>query len=364
MSFIKNIFNKKNNAINSYQDFWNWFLKNEKQFFKTIGDVENIEEKFFDELSPKLAELREGYFFLAGMLNDTTAELIITADGDVKQFIFVEELINAAPQIAGWKFTAFKPAMDIKNLAIEMAGDKFNDKNLFFYSNDHAEYPDEIDVTIVHSDLTENNRKNITNGTYIFLDNFLGELDFATTIDNLEIIGKSEAKKELVPIEKLKDFLIWREKEFIEKYEGIRHNTENDGYSAFEAELRNGNPLVGVVNTDLLNWDSKASHPWIMDVEIKFKGGVNGMPDKETFLLLDGIEDKITAQLKDFEGYLNIGRETADSMRNIYFACRDFKKPSKVLAQLKSEVAGKLEINYNIYKDKYWKTFNRFKNNG
>ena len=37
--------------------------------------------------------------------------------------------------------------------------------------------------------------------------------------------------KELIPISKLKDFLTWREKEFIEKYEGTRHNTENDSYA-------------------------------------------------------------------------------------------------------------------------------------
>ncbi|MEO6301766.1 MAG: DUF695 domain-containing protein [Bacteroidia bacterium] len=360
MSFLKNIFSKKDNSINSYQDFWNWFAKNEKEFFKAVGDREIIEKNFLDKISPKLNELREGYCFLAGMLNDTTAELIITADGNFKQFIFVEELINSAPAIAGWKFTAFKPAMDIKRLSIEMGGDKFNDTNLSFYSNDLPEYPDEIDITVIHNDLSERNRKNILNGTYIFLDNFLGELDFATTIDNLEIIGKNEAKKELVPIEKLKDFLIWREKEFVEKYEGTRHNTEKDNYSAFEAELRNGNPMIGVINTDLLKWDRKASHPWIIDIEIKFKDGNNGMPDKKTQQQLDDIEDKITAELKDFDGYLNVGRETADNVRNIYFACREFKKPSKILTQVQSDLAGQLEFSYTIFKDKYWKTFNRF----
>ena len=42
---------------------------------------------------------------------------------------------------------------------------------------------------------------------------------------------------------------------------------------------------------------------------------------------------KIVEELKDFEGYLNIGRQTADSVREIYFACKEFRKPSKVFAQ-------------------------------
>ena len=41
-------------------------------------------------------------------------------------------------------------------------------------------------------------------------------------------MAKAKIKKELIPIEKLKDFLIWRQKEFIEKYEGTRRNTIDD----------------------------------------------------------------------------------------------------------------------------------------
>ncbi len=164
-----------------------------------------------------------------------------------------------------------------------------------------------------------------------------------------------------MPIEKLKDFLKWRQKEFIEKYEGKRHNTDNDDYSILEAKLQNGNALVAVINTDLLNWDSKASHPWVLVSELKYDGSKNnGMPDKETYKLLDEVESKIIEKLKDFDGYLNIGRQTANSVREIYFACNDFRKPSKVLQQIQNNYASKIDMSYNIYKDKYWQLFERF----
>jgi hypothetical protein len=51
-------------------------------------------------------------FFLTGMYNDDTVELVLTADGAVKNIVFVEELVNSAPKIEGWKFTALKPALD------------------------------------------------------------------------------------------------------------------------------------------------------------------------------------------------------------------------------------------------------------
>jgi hypothetical protein len=326
-----------------------------------VKERRNIEKEFFDKLSPKLGEIKDGFFYLTGMDKDNTAELVLTADGAIKNIVFVEELVNAAPKIPGWKFTALKPAIDIESLSIGMGKFTFDKNNVSFYANEHAAYPDEIDITIVHNNFSEKDKTAITNGVYIYLDNYIGELAFATTIDNLTVTGKAGAKKEPIAIEKLKDFLIWRQKEFVEKYEGIRHNTENDSYSAFEAKLKTGKPLVAIINADLLKWDSKASHPWILTIEIKYDGSkTNGMPNNATADLLNKIEDEITAQLKDYEGYLNIGRQTADNAREIYFACKDFRLPSKVLYNIQRQYAGKMDIGYDIYKDKYWKSFNRF----
>ena len=242
-----------------------------------------------------------------------------------------------------------------------MAGYGFNADNLNFYSIVNTFFPDEIDITVTYNDFKKGDESTIINGIQIFLDNYLGELNFVTTIDNLIVIDAKDAQQELVPIEKLSSFLIWRQKEFIEKYEGLRHNTDNDRYSGLTAERRDGKSLVAVVNTDLLNWNSKASHPWIMIVEIKFDGeSNNGMPDEEDRKLLDEIEEKIIEELKDFEGYLNIGRETVDSSREIYFACKEFRKPSKILRQIQDTYENVFDVEYDIYKDKYWQSFKRF----
>jgi hypothetical protein len=54
------------------------------------------------------------------------------------------------------------------------------------------------------------NKDAVTTGVCIFLDNFLGELNFATQIDTFTVGEKT--KTELVPIEKLKDFLLERKR--------------------------------------------------------------------------------------------------------------------------------------------------------
>ena len=362
MSFLKNIFGKKDEPIKSYSDFWSWFQKNEKDFLNVVKSRQNIEKGFFDKLSPKLAELKDGYYYVTGMYDDNTVELVLTADGTIKNIVFIEELVEAAPKIEGWKFTALKPSLKIEDVTIKMGGIEFSSENLFFYSNELPNYPDEIDVCIIHNDITDDNRQQIINGTYIFLDNYLGELDFVNNIDNLQVITKSEAKKELVPIDKLKDFLIWRQKEFVEKYEGVRYDTENDEYSIMEAELESGNMLLAVINTDLLEWDRQASHPWIAVMTLKYDGSKNnGMPNNSDYELLGSIEDEIMLSLKDKDGNLNIGRQTANNERDIYFACKDFRKASKVFYETQKKYGDKFEIEYDIYKDKYWQTLERFK---
>jgi hypothetical protein len=360
MNIIKSLFKRKEKPIQSYGDFWKWFNENERVFFKVVKEEGNIEKVFFDILSEKLNELKEGFYYLTGMFDKDTVELIITAEGAIKNIVFVEELVKSAPEIKGWKFTALKPALETKDVSINMSGYKFNKGNLSFYSNNHIDFPDEIDITIVHDELNEENKAKIINGIYIFLDNYLGELELALTIDNLKFLRKADAEKELIPIEKLKDFLKWRQKEFIEKYNGIRHDIENDNYYIIETELKNGKHLISVINTDVLNWDNKASHPWILAIELHYEDGNNGMPDPKTLKLLSKIEDQINEELKDFEGYLNIGRETGDGVREIYFACKDFRKPSKSVYEIQKDYSDKFEIHFEIYKDKYWQTFNRF----
>ncbi|MEM6719532.1 MAG: DUF695 domain-containing protein [Bacteroidota bacterium] len=362
MSFFKTLFQKQEKPITSYVDFWNWFQQHEKKFYNVLRKGGDVQSVFFRKLAEKLDELKDGFWYTAGMFSDDVAELVITPDGAIENIVFVEELVAAAPMLKRWKFTALKPALNIENVSIRMGDYKFSSIELSFYPIDHAEYPDEIDIVIVYDNFREEDKNLIVNGTYLFLDNYLGELNSVTTIDNIRVASKAEATEELIPILKLKDFLIWREKEFVEKYKGIRHNTIEDNFISLEATLENDLPLFAIVNSDLLTWDRKASHPWVSIVKIAYDGTDNqGLPNEKAYDLLNAIEEEILKELKDAEGYLNIGRQTADSLREIYFACVDFRLPSKVLHRLKEKYKDKLEIQFVIFKDKYWQTFNRFR---
>jgi hypothetical protein len=357
MSLLKSIFGKKDEPIRTYADFWNWFRKNEKEFHNVFKAKKDIEKGFFDQLSAKLSHLKEGYYFLAGMIDDKTVEMIFTADGNIKNMVFIEELVAAAPAIDGWLFKAHKTPVDLDDLQIKMSDLSFNSTNLFFYTNEDPDYPDVIDIAVYHPDITEDNKQQIGNGIFIFLDNYLGELDFANNIDNISIAEEQESGRDLVPIFKLKDYINWRQKEFVEKYEGTIYDSSGDNFSVLEGEIENYYPLIAMVNTGLLHWDRKASHPWVSVFTIHYMANKNGLPGDNADMLNE-IEDEILVHLKDVEGYLYIGRQTAKGKRDIYFACKDFRKPAKVFETIRK--ARGSDIEYDIYKDKYWQTFERF----
>jgi hypothetical protein len=68
-------------------------------------------------------------------------------------------------------------------------------------------------------------------------------------------------------------------------------------------------------------------------------------------------------EIKDFDGYLTIGSQVVDNSSEFYFACNDFRKPSKVLHELTKKYSGKLDVTYDIYKDKYWQSYEWFRSN-
>lgn len=362
MSFLSKIFGPKSEPIKTNSDFWNWFEQHAAGFHTVLKQRDHIERKLLNKVIEKLNQLREGYFVLVGMNDGGTAELIITPDGAIKNIVFAEELIAAAPQIEGWKFIALKPAMPDSDFGIQMGPYTFNTQNLHFRYHKDESYPDNIAITIIHDDYNESNKKEIANGCFIFLDNYLGEYQSVSGLDEVRFGHKEDSSDELIPISKLKDFLTWREKEFVEKYDATKYDPANDSFGMLQADLQSGNKLIAVVNSGLLEWDNKASHPWIATVEVQYDGKKNnGMPDENTSAVLEEIQETIEKALPDTDGYLHIGRQTAQNNREIYLASREFRRLSKALDEVKHQYSDRIALDYSIVKDKYWLSMERFK---
>lgn len=365
MKFLNKLFDKKKDKTNQEQEhlsvseFWDWFVENQARLWEAVKTQNNIEFEFINPVFNKLNQVKEGAFLLVGMMDDVKAELVLTAEGRILLFPFITELIDKAPKLDNWEFTAFKPAMDVPGFGINLGPKSFSTDNIFFYPENDSNYPDEISLKLVYSEeYSADENELIENGLFIFIENYIGELKAATQVDILSIMHQVSSDIELNPISKINDYINWREKEFIEKYQGTFSYSDEANYSSITWE--NGDSTIfGVVNADLLNWDKKASHPWIMIITIIFdEKENNGMPNNEALQTYYQFEDKLKKLLPVKEGHIHVGQATGLGKREIYYANKDFVKPIKILEAMKSEVNFDYEI--DVFIDKYWKSMRHF----
>jgi hypothetical protein len=363
MNPFKKIFGSRQKAEDmSEVDLWEWFPRHAAEFLRIIKANDQVDEKFLGKIMPRLQSMNDQFYCVVGMYDSDTAELVITAEGDVKSFVFVEELVGRAPAVQGWKFTALNPPTNMTSSRLSINGYEFDSNNIRFYYDDDAAYPDNINISLLYDQYSEQDEKLIQQGSLLFLENSLGEMNTATQIDDLIVAAACPDGKEPIPIGKLEDFLIWREKELIEKYEGTHHGSENDLYSIMEAQDNDGLPVLASIKCELLEWELKASHPWMMVIEITYDGKKRkGLPGDDTLTAMNLFEDILEQQLPGHEGYLNLGRQTYNGTRIIYFACKEFRRSSKTAAALIHQHQGRLTMTYDIYKDKYWMSLNRFR---
>ena len=224
------------NEDRKISEFWNWFEIYQHEFSIAIAADSNVEVDVVNKLASKLSELKHGIYPLVGMFDEDTAELIVCAHGNINNIYLIEDLIASSPKVDGWRFTALKSEMSIEDVSIRMSGYLFDKNNLRFYPDEDPIYPDEIDLVIVYDNYQEPDKSIINSAVNIFLDNYLGELDFLTNIDYLRIKSPEDSNKELISISKLKDYLRWREKEFVEKYKDSVYDSTDDQFALFESQ--------------------------------------------------------------------------------------------------------------------------------
>lgn len=337
------------------ENFWNWFIKNEHRF-KSVAKSNSKASAFMDDLVSQIKPYNQWIKALAGPYDDKRYELIMTSDGDIALFCKVEELVKAAPPIDGWLITAHKPAIGMGNMRIDMHGHQFSSDNMSFYPLQDNNYPDEISIILVHKDYTEEENDNFQSGGMIFLENALGELNTATKIDKYEVRGTPAPQEgiELIPLTKLEDYLVWREKEFVEKYANKEATLPEENWGVLEAQDKNGKPMFTTLNIGFKNWEYRSAYPWLVQIDIDFKGNDKGLPDKKQMEEMQLIEDAILQKVLEITPALFIGHYTHDNRRSIYFHSHDYNTISKVIHHYLDNTVHNYDVVFFIRKDKYW----------
>ena len=193
---------------NTPADFWNWFVTAQDRF----RDVDVPErEQLLDELLEHLHGYCDGLYFEVGGMPGAVSELVITAEGNADYFGAVQDLVAAAPAIAGWRFIAFRPPMGFtfstryEDVTIDPAAS-------WFLPLVHDADPTSLGLRLAVPDYDESEKEAFTNAAFIVIDTALGELIAARDVHHIEVceIPDDPEGEGFIELPELTTYLDWR----------------------------------------------------------------------------------------------------------------------------------------------------------
>ncbi|MBB6112863.1 DUF695 domain-containing protein [Mucilaginibacter lappiensis] len=132
-----------------------------------------------------------------------------------------------------------------------------------------------------------------------------------------------------------------------------------ENFSAVQAKLDNGKPVVGSINMAYKNYNKKGQYPWCLTINMALElknVSPNGLPVKVESDIANKFEDQLLDEIKKLATAHYIGHLYNDSFLDIYIYLND---PKKVATYLQSQVNKKgitRGFAYKIEQDPNWST--------
>lgn len=187
-------------AQKSVQDkFWEWFAKNNQEYFY----FERNQDYLFNKLQSELSKVHPDLVFeFSPIFEGGTREFIVSADGIKSVFPVVIDLVSKAPQLDKWNVIAFRqPHNTISRITYENLTVNFDDV-FFRYGKDYGQIALELNIRSFYESAEW------TGATFILLDTLLGEYHTEMSISSIDkkILNEEELDV-LYPITDLPEVL-------------------------------------------------------------------------------------------------------------------------------------------------------------
>lgn len=195
MSF--SLFNKQSKE----DQFWNWFSKSQDTFYHEIENLD-VRDEIFTDLTGELKKIHQDLVFEFSPIHENgIREFTISAEGVKDLFLFVERLVEKAPEMKNWQFNAFRQRIPGDDLQIQYGDLSIGYSDIYFRYQD-GKYG-EIGIELNIRDFDENPQTQ--NAIYILLDGLIGEYDITLGLDWIEWVKLDESNIEnLNPITSLR----------------------------------------------------------------------------------------------------------------------------------------------------------------
>lgn len=193
---------------NEIAAFWAWFNDHRE----VISRLESPEDPLWDEALGVLKKVDEGLWFEMSEPDGGVRDLVITAEGNEELFPLAEAVVRAAPKIAGWTFTALKPAMGFE-FTTEYEGIELDPASMWFIPLESEEDPDSVGVEIAIPGYDAESHRIYANAVLVILETGLGE----RAVAELAVVDVAEPPEDpeaagYIELPELADFLEWRKK--------------------------------------------------------------------------------------------------------------------------------------------------------
>lgn len=194
------------------QSFWDWFRVHNKAY-TFINNVDpEVKETLLNNLLEQLHEYCDKLYFEIGGNADESNELIITAEGNKEFFNEVDNLVNTAPNIDNWTFTAFIPPRDI-HFEMNYEGLVLKPEEMWFMplQNEKDAMAIGISIGLMNYELVHQHAY-FNTAMHKILDVLLGEKSAAHDIHYLEFQQLPDVPGEegMIQLSDLPDYINWK----------------------------------------------------------------------------------------------------------------------------------------------------------
>ena len=203
MGFLQ--FNKQSKE----EKFWNWFSKNQKEYYEQVENLE-IREELFDKLSTELHKIHSDLVFEFSPIHENgIREFTISADGIEEIFPVVNKLIEKSPKLEKWQFNAFRQRVPGDEIELNFGDFKIGYDDIYFrFAEDEGKLGIELNIR----DFNDEAQKK--NAIYILLDSLIGEYDVTMKIGWIDWVKLDEENIEkLNPLISLRTLIDKRKEE-------------------------------------------------------------------------------------------------------------------------------------------------------
>lgn len=132
--------------------FWEWFLNNQVKYDRIDQLEEDEASALCDTINKVLRTYFPNLYIEFDLTNPIEKKFIITANGYVQYFEMVEDLVLMAPKLKGWRFIAFRPAVEEYPIQLDYEGLRLSSDNLWFLASEEPGEPHQLAVIVLFKD--------------------------------------------------------------------------------------------------------------------------------------------------------------------------------------------------------------------